>query len=496
MKQLMYSLLFVSAFIYNSDAQPVSAYEPDGIDNLTNEIVDSLFTLMEPSDVHIADSRLKDCDYIKYWNKYGSEIPKEDFLNLINHPSAIIRYHSYRYILDNDLVSSKREFIIHHLADLEYVQYVTSKYQLNELTWILKDSKWVKSGPGFQPLIVHLIHTIELAENEREGLYRTIIQENNNSSLVTEFPLNQLRLNEENYSVIKSLALSGNVTAIGKLAEYQKEENQDFLLSYLDSTFLLKTDRENRKFIEHSVKYDYPKGSIDRFLSHYKQNESEYIRYKHLYLHYAKDNTPIRKNLLNQLILKASVATETEKDKIHEQIKSHLKKTPDGELIDFRIEFWKESGWLECSSVHDINKRYPDVALEIAKAELVKLERDEFEKVNCYRKLISIIVKKNLSPEKYINWGLQSEDGQLLHSALALSGKYPFPSNKALVLSLMKPDCSPIRLRRIIDTLVEYDLSDNDRRQILEWVEPFRDVEESSKYPYPLEENLKRMGIK
>ena len=92
MKQLMYSLLFVSAFIYNSDAQPVSAYEPDGIDNPTNEIVDSLFTLMEPSDVHIADSRLKDCDYIKYWNKYGSEIPKEDFFNLINHPSAIIRY--------------------------------------------------------------------------------------------------------------------------------------------------------------------------------------------------------------------------------------------------------------------------------------------------------------------------------------------------------------------------------------------------------------------
>ena len=52
-----------------------------------------------------------------------------------------------------------------------------------------------------------------------------------------------------------------------------------------------------------------------------------------------------------------------------------------------------------------------------------------------------------------------------------------------------------MRFRRIIDAMVEFELSEHEKIQILNWVEPYRESEKYSRYPYPLEENLKKMGI-
>ena len=245
LKKLKYSIVFMTNLVYSTYAQPISDYIPEKVEFSTNEIIDSVFVLMDSTRLYIADPELENCKYIKYWNSHKSMIPEKDYFNLINHQSPIIRYHSYRYILEKELVSSKLEFINHHLADVQGIQYVTDSYQLNELTWRLVENRWVKTGPGFRPLIVHLVTTADLEEKEKEILYRAIIQENINSALVTEFPLSQLTLDDSNYAVIKSLALQGNTDAIARLSEYQKEENEVFLLNHFDSIFIHKTDRDN-----------------------------------------------------------------------------------------------------------------------------------------------------------------------------------------------------------------------------------------------------------
>jgi len=501
MRHLIYTFVLFTTFIQSSYAQPISEYILNEIEPRTNEIIDSVLMLSDSTSIYREDLGLEDCQYINYWNKRKSLIPEKDYFNLINHKSPIIRFHSYIYILDNKLPLSKMEFINYHLADLEYVQYVTSRYQLNEITWKLYENKyetrWIKTGPGYKPLIQHVIEAANFSKNELEILYRSIIKKDLNSK---EFPLSQLSLTESNYSIIKSLAHQKNTTAIAMLAEYQKEENQDFLFNYLDSVFYLKTNRENKRFVEHSVKYDYPKGSIDRFLKFYEElkTSNSHNIHKYVYKHYAKNNTPIRKELMTRLLLESSNATEQRRKEIYKNIVSLLWHVPDGELIDFRIEFWEKFGRLKCSSFRHIKSQYPDVAFRIANAELDRLEYDNYNSrhhINCLRKFVGNIVDNNLSPEKYINWALISKDQDLPEQALALSSIYSFPSSKVYVLNLMQSDNSSIRFRRIIDALVEFKLSENEKEEIREWVKPYRESEKSSKYAYPLEENLKKMGI-
>ena len=285
------------------------------------------------------------------------------------------------------------------------------------------------------------------------------------------------------------------------LAEYQKEENQDFLLKQLDSVFYFKTNRENRRFVEHSVKYDYPKGSIDRFLKFYeelKATDSHFI-HKHSYLNYAKNNTPIRNKLMTALLLDAANSSDERKKEIFERISSLLWKVPDSEMIDFRIEFWKNGGRLKCSSFRHINSKYPELAFSIAKTELGKLENDNYNRkhyYNCYRKFIGNVADNNISPEKYINWTLKSSNQDLQNLALAMLCEYSYHSSKKLVFGLMESDSTPMRYRRIIDAVLHFELNESEKEQIQRWVNPYRIMEKTSKYPYPIEENLEKIGIK
>ena len=160
------------------------------------------------------------------------------------------------------------------------------------------------------------------------------------------------------------------------LAEYQRDENQNFLLSKIDSIFQNKANRENRRFVEHSVKYDYPDGSIDLFLKFYEDlmaSDSHHL-HKWIYKHYAKNNTPIRKKRLESLLLDSTNATGQKRKDNFTRITSLLKDVPENELTEFRIEFWEKSGELKCSSFRHINSHDPDVAFEIAKTELDRLE--------------------------------------------------------------------------------------------------------------------------
>lgn len=501
MRRLKNTILLIISFLSSLTAQPVSQYNLSELEPNTVQLLNSVFALMDTTFTYIAHEELENCAYLEYWNKHHEEIPEKDFFNLIYHESPVIRYHSYRHILENKLASSPQDFIFPHLADLETVLLLKHRYQLNELVWKLDDvGRWVKVGPGSKPLILHVIGHTELSEEDSEALYQSIIKSNKPSAFATELSLAKLNANESNYPVIKMMAHKNNNTAIALLTEYQKEENQDFLLSRLDSVFHHNTDRENRRFIIEAVKYDYPRGALEKFHAYYEMQKERgnnfYKRYKYLYEQYAKNQTPIKIQLFKDLFQKAENTTTEKRRDLYKQIAKELNKIPDEELLDYRIEFWRKSGRLDCSTFHVLKRSHPDIAFEIAQTELDKIEQGTYRHYNCFSQYIYRIAAQDLSPEKYLHWALQSTDRRLPNSVLLLPKEYHYSSSKPYIFQLMTTDNTPLRVRSIIKGLVHYDLSEEEREHIVDWVKPYRGQESHNSFHVPLDKALDKLGIK
>ncbi len=493
MKALAFSILLCTFSLFLI-GQPSSEYNGNSIDANTQKVIDSLVNFRysyKRRFLSIGQPTVNQKDQNHYWNSHKAEIPEKDFFDLINHKSPVIRYYAYSHIIKNQLTSSKVEFLLNHLEDVEKIRY--SNYRSSLMARPDKHE--------LKPLILYILIHSELSQIEQETMAKAIIDLQLDNKDMMDYALDHLELNEENYSLIKSVANDNkNNKAIALLAEYQNEDDQDFLSTKLSSIYKNNKYEENKRFVKFAIENDFPIGSSDLFIAaHQNAKKSNQLsasirRNSEFYKLITKYDKEHRENILLDLLSAADKDSLTRKKNFY-QIHLIIKEVSPKELLDFRIKFWEKGGRLKCASYDHVKRLDSELAFRLAKRDLDLLEKDELHKFGCIRRFAEEMEENNLSSEKYINWGLQVSDGYLRLNAIKTSAYYPYPSAKKYILNLLGPGYKEYEHPNIIRTLSKHSLDTDEKEKIRKWFKERRYKKEYRDEIYKLKKTILEMGI-
>jgi len=490
-KALLFSIM-LSTFSLYLIGQPISEYDGKYLQPSTLKIIDSLssfkyknrFTVHEWYPVNLKSQN-------EYWNSHNTVIPAKDFFILANHISPTIRYYAYDYIIQNQLTSSKLEFLLDHLEDVEKVLFVYGKNSLFPKP----------SAQKFRPLLLSILYRSNLSENEQVMITKVIIDLKIKDNDLMDYALEHLELNESNYPTIKLVANDNtNNKAIALLAEYQKKEDQDFLKDKLKSIYRARSYSLNERFLKFAFENNFPNDPAELFLAlHQEAKESNQLsvflrKNSDIYTLIVVNSEAYRETILLDLLTARDVGIDNRKEHLN-RINSIIRDLPAKELLDFRVMFWKQSGRLKCASLEFIKNRDLDLALQIAKKDLALLEKDEFLKLGCIRTYVRLLEENNLSAEKYINWGLQASDRNVRLNAINSSCAFPYPTAKKHLFNLWGPENNEYEYPSIIRALAKQELNLAEKDQIKEWYYDIRFKKKYKEHFFRVKEMILEMGI-